>query len=170
MGLKPHQIVKLGISQAPESRRIFPEMTVLENLDLGAYIIADAAARQANLSRAFHHFPILRERQKQAAGTLSGGQQQMLAVARTLMSSPKLLLLDEPSLGLAPQLVDQIFNIIRQINREEGVAILLVEQNANEALMHADRAYVLETGRITLEGPAEQLVKNPLVIEAYLGG
>jgi branched-chain amino acid transport system ATP-binding protein len=143
---------------------------VLENLDLGGYTLADAAARRANLQRAYHYFPILHERRDQKAATLSGGQQQMLAVARTLMSSPRLLLLDEPSLGLAPLLVDQIFDIIRKINREEGVAILLVEQNANEALLHADRAYVLETGRITLEGPAADLARNPQVIEAYLGG
>jgi branched-chain amino acid transport system ATP-binding protein len=168
--LKPHQIVRRGISHAPEGRRIFGELTVLENLDLGGYTLADAAARRANHQRAYHYFPILHERRDQKAATLSGGQQQMLAVARTLMSSPRLLLLDEPSLGLAPLLVDQIFDIIRKINREEGVAILLVEQNANEALLHADRAYVLETGRITLEGPAADLARNPQVIEAYLGG
>jgi branched-chain amino acid transport system ATP-binding protein len=168
-GLKPHAIVRLGISHAPEGRRVFPELTVGENLDLGGYVLREPAALRANLERAYRHFPVLWERRGQKAATLSGGEQQMLAVARALMSSPRLLLLDEPSLGLAPMLVDQIFNIIRQINREEGVAMLLVEQNANEALLHADRAYVMETGRITLEGPAAELAKDPRVIEAYLG-
>jgi len=169
-GLKPHKIVRLGISHAPEGRRVFPELTVEENLDLGAYVLRDPSAVGANLERAYRYFPVLRERRRQKAATLSGGEQQMLAVARALMSSPRLLLLDEPSLGLAPMLVDQIFDIVRQINREEGVAMLLVEQNANEALLHADRAYVMETGRITLEGPAPELRKDPRVIEAYLGG
>ena len=167
---KPHQIVRMGIAHAPEGRRVFPEMTVQENLHLGGHVLRESAARSAHLERAFHYFPVLSERRRQKAATLSGGQQQMLAVARALMSSPRLLLLDEPSLGLAPMLVDQIFDIIRQINQEEGVAMLLVEQNANEALLHADRAYVMEAGSIALEGRASELIKDPRIIEAYLGG
>jgi branched-chain amino acid transport system ATP-binding protein len=166
---KPFQIVRRGVALAPEGRRIFADLTVLENLDVAAYTLNDPRAVRRNLERVFHYFPILTERRDQKAATLSGGQQQMLAVGRALMSSPRLLMLDEPSLGLAPMLVDQIFEIIRQINREEGVSILLVEQNAHEALLHADRAYVLETGRLILEGPARDLMKNPRVIEAYLG-
>jgi branched-chain amino acid transport system ATP-binding protein len=166
---KPFQIVRQGVALAPEGRRVFPDLTVLENLDVAAYTVKDPQAVRRNLDRVFHYFPILTERRTQKAATLSGGQQQMLAVGRALMSSPRLLMLDEPSLGLAPMLVDQIFEIIRQINREEGVSILLVEQNAHEALLHADRAYVLENGRLTLEGPARDLMKNPKVIEAYLG-
>jgi branched-chain amino acid transport system ATP-binding protein len=169
-GREPHEIVRLGISHAPEGRRVFPEISVAENLDLGGYVLRDPSAVAANLERAYRYFPLLAQRRRQKAATLSGGEQQMLAVARALMSSPRLLLLDEPSLGLAPMLVDQIFEIVRQINREEGVAMLLVEQNANEALLHADRAYVMETGRLTLEGPAAELRKDPRVVEAYLGG
>jgi branched-chain amino acid transport system ATP-binding protein len=164
-----HRRVGLGISHCPEGRRVFPDLTVLENLEMGAYSVADAATRRANMDRALRYFPILRERQGQKAGTLSGGEQQMLALGRALMSSPRLLMLDEPSLGLAPMLVDQVFDIVRRINREEGTTILLIEQNANEALLHADRGYVLENGRVTLEGPAADLRRNPHVIAAYLG-
>jgi len=161
--------VRLGLSHCPEGRRAFPDLTVEENLDLGGYTVADSAARRANAEQAFHYFPILRERRRQKAGTLSGGEQQMLAVGRALMSSPKLLMLDEPSLGLAPMIVDQVFDIVRQINRERRTTILLVEQNANEALLHADRGYVLENGRLSLEGTAAELSRNPHVISAYLG-
>jgi branched-chain amino acid transport system ATP-binding protein len=164
-----HRRVALGISHCPEGRRVFPDLTVAENLAMGAYSLADPDARRGNADRALRYFPILRERQGQKAGTLSGGEQQMLALGRALMSSPRLLMLDEPSLGLAPMLVDQVFDIVRRINREEGTTILLIEQNANEALLHADRGYVLETGRITLEGPAADLRRNPHVIAAYLG-
>lgn len=161
--------VELGLSHCPEGRRVFPDLTVVENLDMGAYSVREPAARHANRERAFGYFPVLRERRAQKAGTLSGGEQQMLALGRALMSSPKLLMLDEPSLGLAPMLVDQVFDIVRQINQEQGTTILLIEQNANEALLHADRGYVLENGRITLEGPAAELRRNPHVIAAYLG-
>lgn len=167
--LKPHDIVAAGLSHCPEGRHVFPDMTVLENLTVGAYLQHDATVIQNNITRAFHYFPTLAERRQQKAGTLSGGEQQMLAVGRCLMSSPKLLMLDEPSLGLAPMLIDQIFEIIRQINRQDGVSVLLVEQNAHEALLHADRGYVLESGRITLTGTAEELRHNPKVIDAYLG-
>jgi len=168
--LKSHEIVAAGVSHCPEGRRVFPDLTVLENLDVGAHLQRDPAVCAANRERAFRYFPILAERRRQKAGTLSGGEQQMLAVARCLMGAPRLIMLDEPSLGLAPMLIDQIFDIIRQMNREEGVAVLLVEQNANEALLHADRGYVLENGRITLSGTAADLARNPRVIEAYLGG
>jgi branched-chain amino acid transport system ATP-binding protein len=168
--MDPAAIVRLGVAQAPEGRRIFADMTVAENLDLGGYVLRDPAVIRRNLDRAFHYFPILAQRRRQRAGSLSGGQQQMLAVGRALMSSPRLLMLDEPSMGLAPMLVDQIFEIIRQINREENVTVLLVEQNAREALVHADRAYVLETGTILLSGRADELAKDPRVVEAYLGG
>lgn len=167
---KPHEIVALGLSHCPEGRHVFPDLTILENLQVGAYLQQDTSALRQNLNRAFQYFPILADRRQQKAGTLSGGEQQMLAVGRALMSSPKLLMLDEPSLGLAPMLIDQIFEIIRQINRQDGVSVLLVEQNANEALLHADRGYVLENGRITVSGTAGELRSNPKVIEAYLGG
>ena len=169
-GMPPHKIVGLGICQVPEGRHIFPRMTVRENLEMGAYAVRDRAAREASLEKVHRYFPVLERRARQRAGTLSGGEQQMLAVGRALMSRPRLLLLDEPSLGLAPRLVDQVFEIVRRINQEERVGILLVEQNANEALLHADRAYVLENGRVTLEGPAEELRKDRRVIAAYLGG
>lgn len=168
-GVPAQRRVALGISHCPEGRRVFPEMTVSENLEMGAYLVTDKAARSANMERALHYFPVLRERREQKAGTLSGGEQQMLALGRALMSSPKLLMLDEPSLGLAPMLVDQVFDIVRQINREQGTTVLLIEQNANEALLHADRGYVLENGRVTLDGPAAELRRNPHVIAAYLG-
>jgi branched-chain amino acid transport system ATP-binding protein len=168
--LPPAQIVRHGLAHCPEGRRIFPGLTVAENLDLGAYCRpADPAERRANLDCAFQYFPVLAERRQQKAGTLSGGEQQMLALGRALMSSPRIILLDEPSLGLAPRMVDMLFDIIRQINRERRTTVLLVEQNANEALLHADRGYVLENGQITLSGTAAELRDNPRVRDAYLG-
>jgi len=157
-----------GICQAPEGRGIFPGMTVLENLDMGAYTRRDRAGVAADLERVFGLFPRLAERRKQLGGTLSGGEQQMLAVGRALMSRPKLLLLDEPSMGLAPMVIQQIFSIITEIN-EQGTTILLVEQNAQQALSRAHRAYVLETGRIVKEGTGQDLLHDPAVREAYLG-
>jgi branched-chain amino acid transport system ATP-binding protein len=166
--LPAHEIVKLGMCHSPEGRRIFPRLTVLENLQMGAFTRTDGAGIQEDLSRAFGLFPILAERRDQAAGTLSGGEQQMLAVARALMGRPKLLLLDEPSLGLAPLIVLRIFEVIRQLNME-GMAILLVEQNARMALKLADRGYVMETGSITLSAPAAELLDDSRVRRAYLG-
>jgi branched-chain amino acid transport system ATP-binding protein len=160
--------VKLGISQSPEGRGIFPGMTVLENLEMGAYIRRDSAAIQTDLDRVYTLFPRLLERRKQAGGTLSGGEQQMLAVGRALMSRPKLMLLDEPSMGLAPILIQQIFQIITEIN-QQGTTILLVEQNAQQALSRAHRAYVLETGRIVNSGTGQELLNDPTVKDAYLG-
>ncbi|MGQ9556774.1 MAG: ABC transporter ATP-binding protein [Desulfurispora sp.] len=165
---QPHQIVELGISQVPEGRRVFARMSVLENLEMGAYSRRSRAEVRADMERVFARFPRLAERQHQLAGTLSGGEQQMLAIGRALMSRPRLLLLDEPSMGLAPMLVREIFNIIQEINRE-GTTILLVEQNARMALAVANRAYVLETGEIVLTGPASELVNDPAVRKAYLG-
>jgi branched-chain amino acid transport system ATP-binding protein len=163
-----HQVVRLGLAQSPEGRKIFPRLTVLENLQMGAFTRTDPAGIAADLERMFALFPILRERQAQAGGLLSGGQQQMLAIARALMARPRLLLLDEPSLGLAPQIVVQIFDVIRDLNRE-GMSILLVEQNARMALKVAHRGYVLETGRVTLADTAEVLRNDPRVRAAYLG-
>jgi branched-chain amino acid transport system ATP-binding protein len=157
-----------GICQAPEGRGIFPGMTVLENLDMGAFTRRDAAGVAADLERVMELFPRLRERRKQNGGTLSGGEQQMLAVGRALMSRPKLLLLDEPSMGLAPMIIQQIFDIVTEIN-EQGTTVLLVEQNAQQALSRAHRGYVLETGRIVKEGTGEELLHDPSVKEAYLG-
>ena len=168
-GKKAHTIVKAGISQVPEGRRIFTDMTVLENLDLGAFIRSDKDGIKADLSHVFELFPRLYERKNQVAGTLSGGEQQMLAMGRALMSRPKLLLLDEPSMGLAPLLIKEIFSIIQNINKT-GTTVLLVEQNANMALSIANRAYVLETGRITLNGDAKELAASEDVRKAYLGG
>jgi branched-chain amino acid transport system ATP-binding protein len=165
--LLAEDIVTKGVGHAPEGRRIFSRMTVRENLDLGAYIRRDGAAR-ADLDRVYTRFPRLRERQRQLAGTLSGGEQQMLCIGRALMSRPKLLLLDEPSLGLAPLMVDTIFQVIKDIN-SEGTTILLVEQNALKALGVAARGYVLETGRIVKEGTAKSLLESPDVQRAYLG-
>ncbi len=165
----PQNIVRRGVVQVPEGRRIFPKLTVQENLEMGAFIYDDKAQIQQDLESVMKRFPRLRERRKQYGGTLSGGEQQMLAIARGLMARPHLLLLDEPSMGLSPILVEQIFEIIREINTQ-GTSILLVEQNAQMALSIADRGYVLETGRVTLEGNAQELLENPLVIEAYLGG
>ena len=168
-GLPAHKIVKEGISQVPEGRRIFAEMSVMENLELGAFIRTDKDGIKQDLEMVFHRFPRLEERKEQMAGTLSGGEQQMLAMGRALMSRPKLLLLDEPSMGLAPLLIREIFSIIQDINRT-GTTILLVEQNANMALSIANRAYVLETGRITLSGDAQKLAASEEVRKAYLGG
>lgn len=165
----PQDIVRRGVVHVPEGRHIFPKLSVQENLELGAYIHNDKEQIQKDMEGAMTRFPRLRERRKQFGGTLSGGEQQMLAIARGLMARPSLLLLDEPSMGLSPILVEQIFEIIREINAQ-GTSILLVEQNAQMALSIADRGYVLETGRITLEGDAQELLENPLVIEAYLGG
>ena len=170
-GNRPESVVHSGVAHCPEGRRIFYELTVMENLQLGSYSLKNNDLVRENLEKAFGYFPVLANRKNQKGGTLSGGEQQMLAVARALMSSPKLLLLDEPSLGLAPMLIDQIFDIIRKINREENVTILLVEQNANEALLHSDRAYVLENGKITIDSDdTEKLLKDPHIIKAYLGG
>ena len=168
-GVPAHEIVKRGISQVPEGRRIFAEMTVMENLDLGAFTRKDKDGIAADLRHVFELFPRLEERRDQVAGTLSGGEQQMLAMGRALMSRPKLLLLDEPSMGLAPLLIREIFNIIVNINKS-GTTVLLVEQNANMALSIASRAYVLETGRITLSGPAAELAASEEGRKAYLGG
>lgn len=162
------KIVRLGISQSPEGRRIFTNMTVQENLQLGAFTRKDGEI-QADMEKVMDKFPRVRERLKQSAGTMSGGEQQMLAICRALMSRPKLLLLDEPSMGLAPNLVTEIFNIITELHRD-GVTILLVEQNAHRALEVADRGYVLETGHIVLQGPGKDLLHDPKVKEAYLGG
>ena len=168
VSLRPDHIVQLGICQVPEGRMIFPVLTVMENLDLGAYLRRDKDGIKADIDRVFGLFPILRERCNQAGGTLSGGEQQMLAIGRAMMARPKLLLLDEPSLGLAPIVVDSIFDIIRQIN-EEGTTILLVEQNAQLALQFSHRGYVLETGEITLADTSEALRTNEQVKKAYLG-
>ena len=162
-------IVKQGLSQVPEGRRVFANMTVLENLELGAYTRSDKAGIAADMDKIFQRFPRLFERKAQLAGTLSGGEQQMLAMGRALMSRPRLLLLDEPSMGLAPLLVKEIFSIIKEIN-QTGTTILLVEQNAHMALSIAHRAYVLETGRITLTGPAAELAQSEEIRKAYLGG
>lgn len=163
------EIVRRGIVQVPEGRKIFATLSVMENLEMGAFIENDKTKIESGVQHVFQRFPRLSERKDQLGGTLSGGEQQMLAIARGLMSSPKLLLLDEPSMGLSPLLVEQIFTIIRDIN-DQGTSILLVEQNAQMALSIADRAYVLETGRVVLEGPAQELLHNEMVIEAYLGG
>ncbi len=166
--MKPHKIVELGIAHVPEGRRIFPKMTVTENLRLGANLIKDQSTIRSSMDEVFEIFPRLRERRKQMAGTLSGGEQQMLALGRALMTKGSLLMLDEPSMGLAPIIVEDIFRIIRQIN-EAGTSILLIEQNAFLALQTAKHAYVLETGRITMQGPCEDLLKDERVKEAYLG-
>ena len=168
-GMPAHEIVKHGISQVPEGRRIFAEMSVQENLEMGAFTRKDKAGVEKDFEIVYNRFPRLKERRKQQAGTLSGGEQQMLAMGRALMSRPKLLLLDEPSMGLAPLLIKEIFSIIEDINRE-GTTVLLVEQNANMALSIAHRAYVMETGRITLQGAAKELAASEDVRKAYLGG
>ena len=168
-GTPAHEIVKHGISQVPEGRRIFAEMSVQENLEMGAFTRKDKAGVEKDFEIVYNRFPRLKERRKQQAGTLSGGEQQMLAMGRALMSRPKLLLLDEPSMGLAPLLIKEIFSIIEDINRE-GTTVLLVEQNANMALSIAHRAYVMETGRITLQGAAKELAASEDVRKAYLGG
>ena len=164
----PEQRVALGISQVPEGRLVFPDMTVLENLELGAYSRSDPQGVKADLDKMFESFPVLRERRRQRGGSLSGGEQQMLAIGRSLMSRPRLLLLDEPSLGLAPLIVKQIFEIIQRINKE-GTTILLVEQNAQLALQVTDRGYVMETGEIAMEGASADLLADERVRQAYLG-
>ena len=168
-GLAPQDILKRGIAHCPEGRRVFPYMTVEENLAMGAYVRTDHARVAEDLAGVFAHFPILAERRRQAAGTLSGGEQQMLAIGRALMARPRLILFDEPSLGLAPTIVEAVFAIIAGIQRE-GTTVLMVEQNAYMALQLATRAYVMETGRIVLEGPARALAENAHVQKAYLGG
>jgi branched-chain amino acid transport system ATP-binding protein len=167
-GLKGHEVAQRGIAQSPEGRRIFPRMTVTENLELGAFLRKDKAEILADMERVFDLFPRLKERLTQKSGTLSGGEQQMLAMGRALMAQPRLLLLDEPSMGLAPVLVEQVFATITKVN-EQGTTVLLVEQNALVALNIADHGYVLETGLITLEGPAKELANNDEVRKAYLG-
>lgn len=167
--MEPQNIVRTGIVQVPEGRKIFASMSVVENLEMGAYSVDDHKQVMEKMEEMFQKFPILSKRSKQLGGTLSGGEQQMLAIARGLMANPKLILMDEPSMGLAPVLVEQIFDIIHDIN-QSGTNVILVEQNAQMALSIADRAYVLETGRIVLDGKASDVLNDPLVIEAYLGG
>lgn len=168
-GKKPDRIVQMGLAHVPEGRHIFPYLTVMENLDLGAYLRKDKENVKKDLDHVFELFPRLEERKNQQGGTLSGGEQQMLAISRALMARPKMLLLDEPSLGLAPIIVRQIFDIIKRINEEDGTTIFLVEQNANLALKVAHRGYVMENGRIILEDKAEKLLINEEVKKAYLG-
>ncbi len=167
--LPAEEIVKKSIIHVPEGRKIFATLSVMENLEIGAYTISDKSRINRNIEMVFNRFPRLKERQNQLGGTLSGGEQQMLAIARGLMANPALILLDEPSMGLAPVIVEQIFEIIQEINNQ-GTSVLLVEQNAQMALSIADRAYVLETGLVSLEDEGQKLLENPMVIEAYLGG
>ena len=167
-GMDTQKIVEMGIALVPEGRRVFPNLTVLENLRIGAYMRTDKAGIDSDIEHVYHLFPRLKERHWQLAGTLSGGEQQMLAVGRGLMSKPKILMMDEPSLGLAPMVVRDIFSIIKTLNKE-GITILLIEQNANAALRAAKTGYVLETGRITLSGSGQELLENAQVREAYLG-
>jgi branched-chain amino acid transport system ATP-binding protein len=164
----PHDIVGMGVSQAPEGRRIFSRLTVQENLEMGAFLRTDSAGIKQDMERVFELFPRLKERRKQVGGTLSGGEQQMLAIGRAMMANPRVLLLDEPSMGLAPILVEDIFRTVQEIN-QEGTTVLLVEQNALMALSVCDRGYVLETGTVALEGTVEELRENPQVKAAYLG-
>jgi branched-chain amino acid transport system ATP-binding protein len=164
----PRRILELGIAHCPEGRRVFPYMSVLENLEMGCYLRTDRAQVAADMERLFERFPILHERRRQAAGTLSGGEQQMLAISRALMARPKLILFDEPSLGLAPNLVERTFDIVRGI-RAEGVTVVMVEQNAFAALELSDRSYVLDQGRVTLSGRGVELLNDPHVKAAYLG-
>ncbi len=164
----PHQVAALGIVYVPEGRRVFPRLTVLENLMMGAFLRRDRSSISEDQERMMTFFPILRDRQSQMGSTLSGGEQQMLAMARALMARPKVLMLDEPSMGLAPLMVEKIFSIVKEIHRQ-GMTILMVEQNAHKALEVAQRAYVLETGKIVLEGSADKLMHNPQVQHAYLG-
>ncbi len=165
----PEKVTKMGIAHVPEGRRVFPYMSVVENLEMGAYLRTDKRAIEKGYEEVFEHFPRLRERRKQQAGTLSGGEQQMLAIGRALMSRPRLMLFDEPSLGLAPNLVETTFEIIAEI-RAQGVTVLMVEQNAYAALELCDRSYLLESGEVTLTGSGEDLLNDPHVKEAYLGG
>lgn len=167
--MSPDKIVSLGISQAPEGRHIFPQLTVMENLRMGAFLRNDRDGIKRDLEYIFDLFPILTSRRHQTGGTLSGGEQQMLTISRALMARPKLLLLDEPSLGLAPKIVKQIFEIIKKINTDHGTTVFLVEQNANLALQTANRGYVMENGRVVLEGTAGELLSNEDVKKAYLG-
>ena len=168
LAAQSHEVVEMGVVQVPEGRRIFPEMTVLENLRMGSYVKATRKDREKNVERCFTLFPRLREREKQLGGTMSGGEQQMLAIARGLMANPRLMLLDEPSLGLSPLFVRNIFEIIQEINRQ-GTTILLVEQNVFQSLKIAHRAYVLETGRVVLSGAGQELLVNEHVKKAFLG-
>ncbi len=167
--MAPEEIVKLGICQVPEGRHIFPQLSVKENLDMGAFLRNDKKEVKKDMEYVYSLFPILAERRHQDGGNLSGGEQQMLAMSRALMARPKLLLLDEPSMGLAPLVIKQIFEIIKQINQESNTTIFLVEQNANQALRIADRGYVMENGKITLSGPAQELLANTDIQKAYLG-
>lgn len=167
--LPPSDIVKAGISPVLEGRRLFPYLTVYENLLMGAYTRTDSGGVKKDIERMYELFPVVQERSKQIASKLSGGQQQMVAMARALMARPKLLIMDEPSMGLSPKFVDKVFEIIREINHKEGVAVLLVEQNANMALSIANRGYVLQTGEIVIADTAENLLNNPLMQKAYLG-
>jgi branched-chain amino acid transport system ATP-binding protein len=167
-GMQPHDIVKMGIALVPEGRRVFTELSVEENLELGAYLRSEKTVIEKDFSRMYASFPILKERRKQQAGSLSGGEQQMLAIARALMTSPGLLLLDEPSLGLSPLFVKEVARIIREINKQ-GVTVILIEQNARMALRLADRAYILEVGSIRAQGNASDMLKDDLVKKAYLG-
>jgi len=167
--IAPEKLPSMGLCQVPEGRRIFPRLTVAENLDMGAYFRTDAEAVKRDMNHVFTLFPRLMERRDQQGGTLSGGEQQMLAIGRALMGRPRLLLLDEPSLGLAPLIVEHIFAIIRRVNEEEGMTVLLVEQNANLALKLAHRGYVMETGEIAMSGGGQELLENPEIRKAYLG-
>ncbi|MEM3740255.1 MAG: ABC transporter ATP-binding protein, partial [Candidatus Korarchaeum sp.] len=169
IGMEPFQIASLGLVHVPEGRGLFPEMTVLENLEMGAYLRKDKDGIKRDLEFVYSLFPVLREREKQLAGTLSGGEQQMLAIAKGLMGAPKLLLLDEPSLGLSPIMVDRIFDAISQINRDRGIPILIAEQNAYMALSISHRAYVIENGSTVMEGSGRDLLGNDYVRKAYLG-
>ena len=169
VNVPPHKVVEAGIGHVPEGRGVFPKLTVLENLEMGAFLLKDHDEIEKRMANVFRLFPRLRERVKQAGGTLSGGEQQMLAIGRALMQQPHIMLLDEPSMGLAPLLVEEIFNIVQQLNQEQGTTILLVEQNAQAALQVADRAYVLETGQISISGPADELLHDSRIIDAYLG-
>ncbi len=168
LATQPHKIVSLGMAHVPEGRHIFAQLTVEENLEMGSYIRKDKAEIEADKQQVFQRFPRLKERRKQLAGTLSGGEQQMLAIGRALMSNPKILLLDEPSMGLSPLLVKEIFEIIKEVN-QSGMTVLLVEQNAKMALSVASRAYVLETGKVVMQGNAQEMLQNDQVRKAYLG-
>jgi branched-chain amino acid transport system ATP-binding protein len=168
-GVRPDKVVRLGITTVPEGRRIFPDLTVRENLELGGYAISDHVLKGELFDLILTTFPRIKERLKQHAGTLSGGEQQMLAMGRALMGNPKLLLLDEPSMGLSPIITREIFSLIRLINKEKGISMILVEQNAHMALEHSERTYVLENGRMILHGPSKEMKSNPSIIDAYLG-